>query len=65
MDVQPGFIVQDRESGYFLYPDDGAVGYTKWLKEAGVFDDAEEAITTADDACSHHGYDVFAFFRKA
>jgi hypothetical protein len=51
------FIVQDRESGLFLTPVDGDVGYTKWAHEAGRFDEAIEAVDTANLVCSS-GYFV-------
>ena len=41
------FIVQDAESGLFLMPLDGDVGYTKWAHEAGRFDELGEAVDTA------------------
>jgi len=41
------FIVQDAESGLFLMPLNGDVGYTQWLHEAGRFDELAEAMDTA------------------
>jgi len=41
------FIVQDAESGLFLTPVEGDVGYTKWAHEAGRFDELAEAVDTA------------------
>lgn len=41
------FIVQDAESGLFLTPLDGDVGYTQWAHEAGRFDELADAVDTA------------------
>jgi hypothetical protein len=41
------FIVQDAESGLFLMPLEGDVGYTQWAHEAGRFDELAEAVDTA------------------
>jgi hypothetical protein len=40
------FVVQDSESGLFLMPLDGDVGYTRWLHEAGRFDELSDAVDT-------------------
>lgn len=40
------YVVQDAESGLFLMPLDGDVGYTRWLHEAGRFDELAEAMDT-------------------
>lgn len=40
------FIVQDAESGLFLTPVEGDVGYTKWAHEAGRFDELADAVET-------------------
>lgn len=40
------FIVQDAESGLFLMPFEGDVGYTKWAHEAGRFDELGDAVDT-------------------
>ena len=55
------YIVQDRESGYFLRPDVGDVGFTVWVDEAGVFDSEDAAVDTGSGHCSE-GFLVFAFF---
>lgn len=55
------FVVQDRESGLFLMPCNGDVGFTRWLHEAGRFDGYEEAIDTAALLC-HEGYFVTQLF---
>lgn len=47
MAAASAFIVQDAESGLFLAPVEGDVGYTKWAHEAGRFDELAEAIDTA------------------
>ena len=41
------YVVQDAESGLFLMPLEGDVGYTKWLHEAGRFHELAEATDTA------------------
>jgi hypothetical protein len=43
------YIVQDHESGQFLYPHDGSVGFTPLVRDAGYFYDQEEAVLTAVD----------------
>lgn len=54
----PGmFIVQDAESGLFLTPIKGDVGFTQWAHEAGRFTGHGEACDTADHIC-HEGYFV-------
>ncbi|POA98058.1 hypothetical protein C2134_13630 [Chromobacterium sinusclupearum] len=48
MAIGPVWVVQDTDTGLFLYPSpDGDVGYTKFLSDAGRFDSAESAIETA------------------
>ncbi|MCD0494495.1 hypothetical protein B0T49_21770 [Chromobacterium violaceum] len=48
MAIGPVWVVQDTDSGLFLYPSpDGDVGYTKFLSDAGRFDAIESAIETA------------------
>ncbi len=42
-------ILQDAENYQFLYPTpDGDVGYTSLLSKAGMFENEQEAIDTAD-----------------
>lgn len=53
----PVWIVQDRESGLFLRPLHGDVGYTQFINEAGHFHCAEAAKETAIDCCD--GFVVF------
>lgn len=55
------YIVQDRETGLFLFPCDGDVGYTQWLREAGHFDDEESAIETAFFHCTE-GFFISIFW---
>lgn len=39
------YIVQDLESGEFLYPEpDGAVGFTVYLKQAGRYEELQDAV---------------------
>ncbi len=38
------WIVQDRDSGLFLMPLHGDVGYTQFINEAGHFDSAEALL---------------------
>lgn len=42
------YVVQDAESGLFLMPLDGDVGYTRWLHEAGRFEELAEAVDTGE-----------------
>ena len=55
------FVVQDKESACFLCPQDGDVGFTQWLNEAGRFDSEEEAIETASHHCGE-GFIVNPFY---
>ena len=41
------FVVQDLQSFMFLMPQDGAVGFTSALHDAGHFEGYEEAFETA------------------
>ncbi|MDF0607095.1 hypothetical protein HZU77_015825 [Neisseriaceae bacterium TC5R-5] len=46
--IGPVWVVQDNDSGLFLYPSpEGDVGFTKFLSHAGRFDNPESAIETA------------------
>ena len=45
------FIVQDKESSFFLCPQDGDVGFTQYAHEAGRFDALDEAEDTASQHC--------------
>lgn len=47
MALAPVFIVQCTDSGLFLCPYEGDVGYTKLLRDAGRFYDADAAFETA------------------
>lgn len=51
------FVVQEVESGMFLCPYSGDVGFTHRLKEAGTFESREEAFETARDHCDE-AFDV-------
>lgn len=56
------YVVQDGDEGMFLCPSpDGDVGYTRWVREAGQFDDEQAALDTADMCCDP-GYQIFSFF---
>jgi hypothetical protein len=60
MEWRDVFIVQDRASHLFLYPSqDGDVGYTPHLREAGYFFSADEAVECALETCDLPGFDVF------
>ena len=48
------WIAQDRESGLFLAPIDGDVGYVRYITEAGHFEEAIAAIETAADHLGHN-----------
>lgn len=51
------FVVQEVESGQFLCPYSGDVGFTHRLKEAGTFDTREDAYETACEHCDE-AFDV-------
>ncbi|WP_404825355.1 MULTISPECIES: hypothetical protein [Burkholderia] len=53
------FVVQDIESGLFLCPEGGDVGYTQRLKYAGTFFSHEEALQAGIDHFAGH-VDVIA-----
>lgn len=59
--IRPVWIVQDADSGLFLCPYQGDVGFTKLLREAGRFDDAESAVETARDFLGNQ-FHVTKFF---
>lgn len=54
-------VVQDTDSGLFMFPHEGDVGYTKLIKDAGTFDDIESAIDTAMFHLGHN-FIVFSFY---
>jgi len=51
------FVVQEVESGLFLCPFSGDVGFTHRLRDAGTFDTREDAFETAADHCDE-AFDV-------
>ena len=57
LDREVKYIVQDCESGLFLMPHEGDVGFTSWAHEAGRFEAYSEAIDTAAINC-HEGFFV-------
>ncbi len=57
------FVVQEVESGQFLCPFSGDVGFTHRLKEAGTFDTREDAYETACEHCDE-AFDVVAVFNE-
>lgn len=52
--IKEVWIVQDRESGLFLAPQDGDVGYVPLITQAGHFEEAIVAIETAADHIGHN-----------
>lgn len=62
--VSVKWVVQDAESGLFLMPSDGDVGFTPWLHEAGRFDQYGEAQDTATFNC-HQGFYITPVFPSA
>ncbi|SMC29985.1 hypothetical protein SAMN02745857_04329 [Andreprevotia lacus DSM 23236] len=58
--LRPVWIVQDRDSGLFLFPDDGTVGFTRMVNDAGLFDSEEAAVETAIDFLDR--WLIFSFF---
>ena len=57
------YVVQEVESGQFLCPYTGDVGYTHRLKDAGTFDTLEDAFETAADHCDE-AFDVVAVLKE-
>jgi hypothetical protein len=57
-----GVVVQDADTGQFLCPLDGDVGYTKFINQAGKFDDIESAVLTASDFIEPHHIIIFPFY---
>lgn len=55
------WVVQEPETGKFLTPYDGDVGYTTWIRESGFFDSEEAAIDTAEMLCDS-GFHVYSFY---
>lgn len=53
--VKQGYVVQDRESGLWLAPIDGDVGFVRDFASVGVFYDLEEAEYALIDHCSGSG----------
>ncbi|MBW9333853.1 hypothetical protein FEE59_10080 [Herbaspirillum sp. RU 5E] len=58
------FIVQDKETALFLYPDFSDVGFTAWLDQAGRFLDEESAVETALIHCGE-GFALHAFYERS
>lgn len=56
------FVVQEVNSGFFLCPAGGDVGFTRRLREAGTFESREEAMETAVDHCDE-AFDVVPVVR--
>jgi len=63
MGIRPVWIVQDTDTGLFLCPQDGDVGFCKMLRDAGRFDDGESAIDTALFVLGKQ-FHVSAFFEE-
>lgn len=58
------WVVQDRQSGDFLYPSpDGDVGFTMYLSDAGRFDCFESAVDTAQFHLDDD-YRIASFYEK-
>ncbi len=58
------FIVQDRETALFLFPEFGDVGFTLWLEQAGRFSDEESAVETALIHCGE-GFFLHSFYEPS
>lgn len=54
------FIVQDLETHEFLYPEDGNVGQTPYLSQAGRFEYQEDAIEAGEDIGGP--FSIFRFY---
>lgn len=57
------FVVQDSETGEFLCPFMGDVGFTNQLRTAGHFIEPDSAIETASDYMDH--FQVIPFYLPA
>lgn len=57
------FVVQEVESGLFLCPFSGDVGFTHRLRDAGTFDSREDAYETGSDHCDE-AFDVVSVVRE-
>ena len=55
------YVVQSLNSGDFLCPYEGDVGFTPYLYRAGFFYDREEAVSTAIEEIGHN-FNVFGFW---
>lgn len=62
--IRPVWIVQDSDTGLFLCPYEGDVGFTKLLREAGRFYDGESAVETALDFLGNQ-FIVSKFFEES
>lgn len=58
----PKYVVQDLETGEFLYPEPlGGLGTTPYLKQAGHYNDYDDALEAAKDEISAP-FSIFKFF---
>jgi hypothetical protein len=57
------YIVQDHETGQFLAPVNGSVGFVQLVRNAGDFEDHETAALTAMDWCER-GFTVVEILRS-
>lgn len=61
-DFEQKYIVQDLETGEFLYPEPfGGIGLTLYIKQAGYFDSYEDAFEAGEDEIGG-AFSVFGFF---
>lgn len=61
-EYEPKYIVQDLETGEFLCPDPlGGVTTTMYIKQAGHFDDYQDALEAGKDEISG-AFSIFSFF---
>lgn len=59
--MQVKYIVQDLETHEFLYPsDDGFVGETPYLKQAGHFDELQDALDAGEEIGAP--FQIFKFY---
>lgn len=63
MAIRPVWVAQDTDTGLFLCPQDGDVGFTKLLKDAGRFTDPEAAVETAVFVLGNQ-FSVTGFFEE-
>ena len=63
MSFESRFIVQDRESGFFLgLGEDGDMDFFRFINSAFPFEDREAAALSAISRCDMGGFLIFQFY---